>query len=319
MASAGLDGSPAPPAGGGRSDTAHPAPAAGRPDLLTLVVPLLAAAPVMALGGSRPLRALCLGALTALAALLLVRGAGRFPLPFAVREAAPTAGETAALAEVERLREEHRRLRRDLHDLVGYSLSAVVVRAEVLRRGIPREHGAARSQAAELITLGRRAIAEIRAVSAGSQELSLSRDLPAACRILEAAGITAELDGPAPDGVAPRVEAALAAVLREGTTNVLRHSAARHCRITVRRSAGQLGLHLANDGFPEADPTGTGGTGGVDGTNGMDGMDGIGTGLASLADRVAAAGGTLTWSHSENWFHLCAVCPDPEPGLDPAV
>lgn len=199
--------------------------------------------------------------------------------------------ELRASAERRRLAQEQRRLHRDLHDLVGYSLSAVVVQAEVLDRRLAQERGPGRPEVAELLCLTRRALAEIRTVSAGRQRLVLARELVSVQRILSAAEVKTVVEGSSPALGDPNAEAALVAVLREGTTNILRHSRARTCRITLREEGGRVTLRLSNDGYEACPEAGTG------------------TGLRSLADRVAAVGGTLSWAHGDNWFSLHAECP----------
>ncbi|MDQ0748256.1 two-component system sensor histidine kinase DesK [Streptomyces africanus] len=204
---------------------------------------------------------------------------------------AMAASRTGVRAERRRLQQERQRLRRDLHDLVGYSLSAVVVQADLLNRRLTQERGATVPEAAELARLTRQALAEIRALSAGAQRLSLAVELASVQRVLAAAEIRTVVKGTVPPVLDPDVQDALASVLREGTTNLLRHSDARSCRITVRRGAGELTLHMSNDGY------------------GAHGGEGTGTGLRSLTERVAAVGGTLTWSHDGDRFQLCARCP----------
>ncbi|MEE1758251.1 sensor histidine kinase [Streptomyces sp. SP18BB07] len=279
--------------------------------------------------GASPVRGWSVVAVSVLCAGLAAQGVRRSPLPPALLAAVATAlalawvltpGELAYVAvstgvaaaggralrhfrtelaacelrartERQRLAEEHRRLHRDLHDLVGYSLSAVVVQAEVLDRRLAQERGADRPEVAELLCLTRRALAEIRTVSAGPRQLVLARELVSVQRILSAAEVKTVIEGLSPAMADPHAEAALAAVLREGTTNLLRHSRARSCRITLREEGGRVTLRLSNDGYESGAGTGAG------------------TGLRNLADRVAAVGGTLTWAHGDNWFSLQAECP----------
>ncbi|MGW2722932.1 sensor histidine kinase [Streptomyces sp. NPDC001492] len=193
--------------------------------------------------------------------------------------------------ERRRAAQQHRRLQRDLHDLLGYSLSAIVVQAELVRHRLAGEHTEGQAEAVELISLSRRALAEARSLAAGPQQLSLARELASVQRVLRTAGLDIDVDVDTPAAYDRDVEAALAAVLREGTTNILRHSHARACRITMGGRGNRTVLVLSNDGFEPS------------------GGEESGTGLESLSERVEAVGGTLTWSHDKGWFRLRAVCP----------
>lgn len=208
-----------------------------------------------------------------------------------------------SLANTERRRaaHEHRRRQRDLHEVLGRSLSSIVVRTESLAHRLAEERVPGRTEAAELASLSRRALAEARAVMSGPRRLSLDAELASVHQVLRTAGLDIEVtvDTTPAD---PDVAAALAAVLREGVTNLLRHSHARSCRITLGRTARRTVLTVSNDGLEPARDARC-----------------VGTGLESLAARLAAVGGTLTWSYEEGWFRLCAVCPVPGEDVSPAA
>lgn len=159
------------------------------------------------------------------------------------------------------------RMARDLHDVLGFTLSAVVLRGELAMR----EPSRADTELASLTELVRQALAEFGSITGGRVRLRPHAELEAARQVLEAAGITADItveEGFLPD--------ALAAVLRESVTNVLRHSRAGFCAITVTVSDEVVRLHVVNDGVI------------VPGR-----LDG-GSGLAGLAERV---GGRLSAGH----------------------
>lgn len=188
-----------------------------------------------------------------------------------VRELRETRQELARSAvEQERLR-----FSRDLHDLLGHTLSVVVVKAEAVRRLAPRDLGAALAQAADIETVGRQALAEVREAVTGYRAGSLASELDRARSALAAGGIEAVVrqSGPPLD---PRTEALLGWVVREGVTNAVRHSRAEHCVIEVRGTAEQVVLEITDDGRGAAAGRPPGGTG-----------------LTGLAERLAAAGGTL--------------------------
>jgi two-component system sensor histidine kinase DesK len=178
----------------------------------------------------------------------------------------------AARAEVARLAAENERSRiaRDLHDLLGHSLTTITVKAGLARR--LAEHGEAdraQTEITEVETLSRRTLADVRAAVAGHHDVTLTGELATAREVLRAAGIAAELPGSV-DVVDPAASEVLGWALREGVTNVVRHSRAAHCVITL----GPHWLEIVDDGH--------GGAGAP-----------CGTGLTGLRERVAGYGGTV--------------------------
>ncbi|MGV9856504.1 sensor histidine kinase, partial [Streptomyces sp. NPDC003442] len=126
-------------------------------------------------------------------------------------------------AELARLAVAQERLRfsRDVHDLLGYSLSTITLKCELVHRLVPRQNSRAQQELSEILQTSRQALADVRAVASGYRKMSLSAEAATARSMLAAAGIsaTAEIDcGPLPD----LVDTVLASVLREGLTNVLR-------------------------------------------------------------------------------------------------
>ncbi|MEV0407117.1 histidine kinase [Actinoallomurus sp. NPDC050550] len=177
----------------------------------------------------------------------------------------------------EALIRERTRIARDLHDLLSFSLSAVVLRGELCERLMETDPTRARTELAALPDLVERALTELESVAHAVVGLRLDQELTAAHAVLEAAGIQAAATvetGTLP----PEVEAAVAAVLREAVTNVVRHSAARTCLITVTPAGDTVRLRVVNDGAAEpTTATPSPGPGG--------------SGLTGLAERT---GGRLT-------------------------
>lgn len=170
--------------------------------------------------------------------------------------------------------EERLRFSRDLHDLVGHSLSAIAVKSEVAVKLSGVDAARAAGEMDEVRTLARQTLKEIRAAVRGYRTLDLVAELRAMTAVLEAGGIRCTLETPR-DRVPEETATLLAWVVREGTTNVLRHSSATTCRITITLREGSAVLEMTNDG--------------VDGVSGRGG-----TGLIGLSERVAAIGGTVT-------------------------
>lgn len=204
--------------------------------------------------------------------------------------------EELAHAAVER---ERLRFSRDLHDLLGHTMSVIVVKAEAVRRLAPRNLDAALGQAADIEAVGRQALTEIREAVTGYREGSLTTELDHARSCLDASAIAADIRQSGPP-LPPQTAALLGWVVREGVTNVIRHSGAERCAIEVRGEPGRVHLEITDDG------RGVGS--GADSTSGAGGTGG--TGLKGLTERLAAAGGSLTTGpHSKRGFRLVAELP----------
>ncbi len=202
--------------------------------------------------------------------------------------------EELARAAVER---ERLRFSRDLHDLLGHTMSVIVVKAEAVRRLAPRDLDAAMGQAADIEAVGRQALTEIREAVTGYREGSLTTELDRARSLLDASGITAEIRQFGPP-LPPQTAALLGWVVREGVTNVVRHSGAERCVIEVRGEQDRVHLEISDDGRGVGSDAGTP----VTGTPG--------TGLKGLTERLAAAGGFLTSGPDpKRGFRLVAELP----------
>ena len=196
----------------------------------------------------------------------------------------------AARAEVARLAAENERSRiaRDLHDLLGHSLTTITVKAGLARR--LAEHGDADRAFAEIReveTLTRRTLGDVRAAVSAHHEVSLAGELATAREVLRAAGIIGEL----PPTVAesdPTLSELFGWVVREAVTNVVRHSRANHVRVTL----GPRFVEVFDDG-----------RGGV--------LGGGGNGLRGLRERVEAMGGTLSVGSGISGFRVRVEVPAP--------
>jgi two-component system sensor histidine kinase DesK len=185
--------------------------------------------------------------------------------------------------------QERERLGRDVHDILGHSLTVITVKTELAGRlleSVPPGPAAdrARTEVADVERLAREALADVRATVSGTREVSLTGELAAARSALAAAGIEAALPS-AVDVVPARYRELFAWALREGVTNVVRHS-----------GAGWCGVQLTTD-CVEVRDDGLGPGGG-----------GTGSGLAGLAARAAKAGARLeVGSAPEGGFLLRVV------------
>jgi two-component system sensor histidine kinase DesK len=198
--------------------------------------------------------------------------------------------ELARMAVVE----ERMRFARDLHDLLGYSLSAITLKGELIHRLVPAHPERARAEISSVLEISRQALADVRTVASGYRRLSLADEAASARSVLGAADVSvdvrvsvAELD--------PQVETVLATVLREGVTNVLRHSKVRHCEIAARMTDGAVRLSVLNDGVDEP-PAGP--------------SPDSGSGLGNLGTRLGLVGGTLEADRLDDGrFRLEAMVP----------
>ena len=168
--------------------------------------------------------------------------------------------------------EERLRFARDLHDLLGHSLSVISLKAQLAGRLLPDQPAEAAVHVGDLETVSREALQEVRAAVAGYARPTLAGELAGARTALEAAGIEPRLD--ATVDLPEDVEELLAWTVREGTTNVLRHSGASMARIMVAGGGPNAAVEIVDDG------------GGADG-------DDDGRGLAGLRERASRLGGSV--------------------------
>src|SRR6516165_5139894 len=186
--------------------------------------------------------------------------------------------------------EERLRISRDLHDLLGHSLSLITLKSELAGRMIESDPQRAAREIAELEAVARRSLAEVRQAVTSYRQPSLAAELAAARRMLAAAGIDGRVDAPGSYDLPPEVDALLAWTVREGSTNIVRHSGARHAMITVTVTGASAGAELTDDGAGPAarsTPTADGGPGTAqapDGAGDLGTPGAPGSGLAGLAE-----------------------------------
>jgi two-component system, NarL family, sensor histidine kinase DesK len=149
-----------------------------------------------------------------------------------------------ALSAVEAERE---RFARDLHDLLGHSLSVIAIKAELAGRLMSIDPERAAAEVADVEGVARESLREVRQAVSGYRQPTLEKELEGARVALSAAGIAAEFER-APVTLDPEVEAVLAWTVREGATNVIRHSGATHCEVRVRADLRAAGVEVVDDG-----------------------------------------------------------------------
>jgi two-component system sensor histidine kinase DesK len=196
--------------------------------------------------------------------------------------------------------EERLRFARDMHDLLGHSLSALAVKAQLAGRLVERDPDRAAAEMAEVQVLARQALQQVRSAVSGYREVDLEGETDAVRAVLDAGGTRTVVSGLEGLCLPPRTAALAAWVVREGGTNVLRHSDATECQIgfnlTRDSTVGPqtLVVEVFNDRAR---------------SNGRVGRE-SGNGLAGLSERVAMGGGTLSAARTpEGGFLLRAALP----------
>ncbi|WP_369372329.1 sensor histidine kinase [Promicromonospora sp. Populi] len=202
--------------------------------------------------------------------------------------------------------DERLRFAADLHDIQGHHLQVIALKSELAARLAEADPARAAEQMREVQQLAGDALRETRALVQGYRRTTLDAEIANASKVLAAAGVAVEADVDAglaaslPD--APR--SLLGLVVREATTNVLRHSRATRATIVLLPDDAGARLMISNDGA-QAARGGAGSTGAGDGPGGT----GDGTGLVSLAERLDAIGGRLAWTNDDDRFAVTATVP----------
>lgn len=168
---------------------------------------------------------------------------------------------------------ERERIARDLHDLLGHTLSLVILKSELASKLAERDPERSREEIRDVERIAREALAEVRAAVSGYRTSGLDAEVQRAKKTLATAGMRLETDI-APRKLPPPQEAVLCLALREAITNIVRHSGARNCRLTIACNDATCTLSIADDGRGGNAP--------------------FGSGLSGMRERVDVLGGTLT-------------------------
>jgi two-component system sensor histidine kinase DesK len=203
---------------------------------------------------------------------------------------------------------ERLRIARDLHDLLGHSLSLIALKSELARRLLSQAPERAESEIADIEEAARTALLEVREAVTGYRQPTLANELRDARGLLAAAGVAYSYDLPENliQSLPAPIEALLSWMVREGVTNVIRHSHARRCTISGSIIMGQSGpavrLEIVDDG--------TGGMPVISPDREVDtSLSSAGNGLRGLAERVAALGGEYAAGPATGGFRLMVCVP----------
>ncbi|WP_200814763.1 sensor histidine kinase [Blastococcus haudaquaticus] len=187
--------------------------------------------------------------------------------------------------------EERLRFARDLHDVMGRDLSTIAVKSQLAAELVRRGHAGAADELADISRIAEGSLREVREVVRGYRSADLASELAGARSVLRAAGVACTVVGEgAGTGLPEQLHAALGWVVREAVTNVLRHSSAAACTITLTVTEREVRLTVVNDGA------------------GDEGA-GWGSGLTGLAERLAALDGRLRAESDAGTFTVDARLP----------
>ncbi|WP_020665952.1 sensor histidine kinase [Amycolatopsis nigrescens] len=268
----------------------------------TLLTPFLAGASILfvyvaaavGLAESRRTALRCFAGLTLL--VVLLTPVTQTPMPWRLWALAPTVlfiwiigvvqiGEACRRRESADLRLRHaraerlatlaerERIARDLHDLLGHTLTAVVIKAQLVRELVELDPARARTEADGIESTAREALSEVRAAITGWRQSSLDTELETASGTLSSMGVTLTVQREGDLTLMGPAEHELALALREVLTNVARHSGARTCHVAIGADSGELRLVVADDG------------------RGGDVVEG--NGLTGVRERITALGGQI--------------------------
>ena len=168
---------------------------------------------------------------------------------------------------------ERERIARDLHDLLGHTLTGIVVRAQLIRKVAPSDPERAATEAADVERLARDALTEVRSAVSGWRHHALDTEIDIARDVLTAAGLELLVHTDTNVSMSSAVEAAVALAVREAVTNVVRHANARSCRIEIVTAGDDVRLTVVDDGRGARAPDGTG--------------------LSGMRERITALGGQV--------------------------
>jgi two-component system sensor histidine kinase DesK len=167
---------------------------------------------------------------------------------------------------------ERERIARDLHDVLGHTLSVVVLKSELAGKLLERDPERARSEIGDVEQIARKALGEVREAIRGYRSEGLAAEIARAQKTLDAAGVTLEFETTPPQ-LAPAEETVLSLIVREAVTNIVRHAQASRCRLEFAANGTGTALVVEDDG--------------------RGGIRQEGNGLRGMRERVESMGGQL--------------------------
>jgi two-component system sensor histidine kinase DesK len=169
---------------------------------------------------------------------------------------------------------ERERIARDLHDVLGHTLSVITLKSELAGKLIDRDPERAGREIREVEQISRQALTDVRDAIRGYRSQGLAAELAQAKSTLETAGLTVQCDAATTVKLPALQESVLSLAVREAVTNVVRHARARTCRMRLEQTNGSCRLEIQDDGRGSS--------------------NGEGDGLRGMRERVEMLGGTLS-------------------------
>ena len=182
---------------------------------------------------------------------------------------------------------ERERIARDLHDLLGHTLSLIILKSELASKLADRDIERARNEIRDVERISRDALAHVRNAVGGFRSRGLQAEIDSARETLSSANVALDVELE-PIALQPAHEAVIALAIREGITNVVRHARATRCTIRLRTTNGAMTLTISDDG--------------------RGGLSEFGNGLIGMRERVESLGGTLV-RESEHGTTLTLTIP----------
>ncbi len=247
---------------------------------------LVAAFAPFAVGGNILRSVAAIGAVIALLmvewSLVHAERSFAFPIWMSIQTLLVSAGTTFMARQNREIERDHRvaereRIARDLHDVLGHTLSSITLKAELAGRLMDANPQRALAEINEVERISREALEEVRAAIHGYHAGDIRSELERAESLLTTAGIAVEQRWE-PVDIDPARERVLALILREAVTNVVRHAHAKMCRLALYRAGNEVRLEIDD--------------------NGRGGAHAEGLGMQSIRSRVEAFGGTASWSNA---------------------
>jgi two-component system sensor histidine kinase DesK len=183
---------------------------------------------------------------------------------------------------------ERERIARDLHDVLGHTLSVVVLKSELAGKLMDRDPERARTEIGEVEQIARKALGEVREAIRGYRTEGLAAEIDRARKILDAAGVTLECEAKPPP-FPPSEETVLSLIVREAVTNIVRHAQASHCRLDFQTNGHGTALVVEDDG--------------------RGGVRAEGNGLRGMRERVESLGGRLVIDSGQGTRLLVEIPP----------
>lgn len=213
--------------------------------------------------------------------------------------------------------DERNRFGRDVHDILGHDLTVIALKAELAARTVVTDRESSARESEEVRAIAESALDRLRgALVLRRQDLDVYAEVAQMAQILTAAGLRTDLEA-GPVDASPPAQRALSMVVKEATTNVLRHSDARWCRIVLQADRDRVRLEVTND-RPRPDPSAHGPTRSYSQLPGSEppGWDASSSGLAGLRERVIGVGGTFAVHRRADAFIIDVSVPAVTPGRE---